>query len=111
MSKIYWLSEYNWESGTFLKENAKSYKIRMDYPSSNGGTHSVERLVPKHKCAVSDERVCIVWNTDVGKNGRGSYYVERELYPEYRVEARLVARQHMGEGRVTNRDGIIYDER
>ena len=96
--------------GTLIKENAKSYKIRMEYPDFSvhpARTHTVDRLVPKIKCAMPEELVCIVWDTDTGANGRGSYYIERSLYPEYRIKANLIARQSFGAGRVTKRNGII----
>jgi len=94
--KIYFLWEYNWVPGALVKTNAKTYKIRVSLP----GFAEHTRNVPKHKCAFPEEKVCIVWETQKGTNGRGSYRVERRLYPSIRVPARLVGRQ-CGSGRIT----------
>jgi hypothetical protein len=97
---IYWLSDYDWERVELLATNKKTYKIRVSVP-----WHIVhERLVPKEKCAFPDEKVCVVWETWKGVNGRGGYRVEREKYPQHRIPARLISRQHCPNnqnGRVT----------
>lgn len=54
------------------------------------------KYVPKEKCAKVDESVCIVWETWKGKNGRGGYRIERELYPNDRVPAQFVHYQDVG---------------
>ena len=93
---IYFLLEYNWELGTLVGEGKKNYKIFFSGCWMTDHT----RYVPKDKCARPDESVCVVWETWKGKNGRGGYRVERELYPEHRVRADHVARQSWGPGRV-----------
>ena len=60
-----------------------------------------ELRVPVDKTARPDEQVAVVWEQWKGRNGRGGYRVERTLYPQWRVGANLVARQHPGWGRVT----------
>ena len=82
-----------------LKVNSKSFKISVT--PSGGIKHT--RFVPKDKCAMPDELVCIVWESTTGVNGRGSYRVERTLFPFQRIEAKNISRQHGdGEsGRVT----------
>lgn len=93
---IYYLSDYNWCKGSLVSVGRKNYKI-----SSCGlGLSPALIRVPKEKCAFPDENVCVVWETWKGKNGRGGYRVERELYPELRVPAKNVNYQHIGLGRV-----------
>jgi len=80
-----------------LKTNKKTYKV----------LHAAAPYVqnwPKEKCAFPNEKVCVVWETWRGVNGRGGYRVERERYPNERVPAYKVALQpamHNGRGRVT----------
>ncbi len=96
MPQIYFLSEYNWLQGNLLKTNKATFKIEV---SNNDGT-SHTRLVRKEKCAFPEERVCVVWETWRGCNGRGGYRVEKFFYRRERVLASLVARQSHGPGRV-----------
>jgi hypothetical protein len=83
--KIYFLSDYNWVQGTLVKENKKSFKIAYNGQKIN---------VPKEKCALPNEKVCVVWETWKGRNGRGGYRVEREKYPQYRIPANMISYQH-----------------
>ena len=94
---IYFLSDYNWERGTLVSEGPKNYKISTE--SVGGEPYTIS--ISKDKCASSTDKVCVVWETWKGRNGRGGYRVERELYPNYRVSADQVARQSFGPGRVT----------
>lgn len=102
MSVIYYLSDYNWEKGILVSEGKKNFKIQT--PAS-GCFSETTSYVPKEKCAMPGELVCVVWETWKGKNGRGGYRVERELYPESRVPAEQVHYQCIGgstkNGRVT----------
>lgn len=93
---IYYLSEYNWECGELVKENRTTYKIRYGVPDGNnwGKLRYYEQNFRKEKCAFPDEVVCIVEETWKGVNGRGAHRVEREKYPNKRVAAKLVSRQH-----------------
>lgn len=95
---IYFLDDYNWEKGEIISVGPKRYKIKMPATSI---TAEWTRRVPKEKCAMPDEEVCVVWETWRGTNGRGGYRVERVLYPGQRVPAKMVARQSHGSGRVT----------
>ena len=95
---IYFLSDYNWERGTVVGGGAKNYKI---HTPANGWHGELTRSVARDKCAKPGESVCVVWETWRGKNGRGGYRVERELYSQHRVPAEQVAHQSSGRGRVT----------
>lgn len=97
MNTIYVLSEYNWLPGELLSTNKKTHKVRFTVPFCL----PAERLIPKEKCAFPHEKVCVVWETWKGKNGRGGYRVERNLYPQQRIPADQIARQSNGPGRVT----------
>jgi len=95
---IYFLSEYNWQKGILLAEGSKNYKIHI--PASGWFT-AQSKSVAKEKCAFPDEIVCVVWEQWKGKNGRGGYRVEKELYPNDRVRADHVSYQHdNGPGRI-----------
>lgn len=94
--KVYFLSEYNWEAATCVAVNRKTYTLQ--FPAY---MNSLVRRIPKEKCATEHESVCVVWETWKGVNGRGGYRVERTLYPQHRLPANQVARQHrQGQGRV-----------
>jgi len=101
MTTIYFLSEYNWHKGELISSGPKNHKIKVP---EQGWMSEHTATVPKEKCAFPDEEVCVVWETWKGKNGRGGYRVEREMYPEVRVPATRVHYQCVGrnaEGRVT----------
>jgi len=91
---IYYLSEYNWERGTLISTGKKSHKVLCNPPWLVPHT----RYIPKEKCAFPGESVCVVWEQWKGKNGRGGYRVERVLYPQQRIPAEQISRQHMGGG-------------
>ena len=92
MKTVYFLSNYNWCRGELISEGLKNFKIEV--PAI--GSHLREtKYVPKEKCAMPDDAVCVVWETWKGKNGRGGYRVERELYPEDRLPAKFVHYNHV----------------
>lgn len=95
---IYFLNDYNWEKGELISVGPKRYKIKVPGTSI---TSEWTRRVSKKNCAMPDEKVCVVWERWRGVNGRGGYRVERELYAEHRVPAKLVAYQSYGKGRIT----------
>ena len=96
---IYFLSDYEWERGTIVGSGPKNYKI---HTPATGWCPDLTRSVAKDKCAKPGESICVVWETWRGRNGRGGYRVERELYPQHRVPAEQVARSGWGSsGRVT----------
>jgi hypothetical protein len=95
---IYFLNDYDWEKGEIIGVGPKRYKIKTP---ATGMHRESTRYVSKEKCAMPDEKVCVVWETWRGTNGRGGYRVEREWYAEHRVPAKLVAYQSHGKGRVT----------
>jgi hypothetical protein len=94
---IYFMCDYNWERGEILSEGKKNFKVLCNWGNGKKAVY-----IPKEKCAYPTEEVCVVWETWKGKNGRGGYRVERELYPTDRVPATQVHYQHIGgPGRVT----------
>lgn len=88
--EIYFLWDYTWEKAILLKECHKNNKLLVDIP----GCQKHTKYVPKEKCALPDEKVCIVWETWKGKNGRGGYRVEREKYENFRIPAKNIDRSH-----------------
>ena len=81
--KIFFLSEYDWMAGELLNFGQKNYKIHIP---ANGCYLAQTKYVPKEKCAMPDEHVCIVWEQWKGKNGRGGYRVEKERSEEHTSE-------------------------
>lgn len=53
----------------------------------------VEKRIKVDKCAYPGERICVVWEQWKGKNGRGGYRVEKNLYDDFRVPAESVPMQ------------------
>lgn len=83
--RIYFLNDYNWECGERLPSKGKKIKIKhRDYI----------RYVESDKCAEPDDLVVIVWEMWRGRNGRGGYRVEREMYKDRARPAQEVRRQH-----------------
>ena len=89
---IYFLRDYNWECGERLPSKGKKVKIQL---------HSTIEYVEPDKCAEPDDLVVIVWEMWRGRNGRGGYRIEREMYKDHARPAREVSRQSSGPGRVT----------
>lgn len=86
IGRIYYLSDYNWEIGSLLKENRTTYQIDC-------GVYGIKNI-KKDKCALPNEMVCVVWETWRGNNGRGGYRVEKQKYGQLLIPAKNVARQH-----------------
>jgi len=91
--QVYYLTEYNWHLADVLKVNKVNIRLK-------DRVLNVERDIKPDKIATLEEKVYVVWETWKGKNGRGGYRVERELYPQWRVIPSHVGRQS-GAGRVT----------
>ena len=100
---VYVLRGYDWNPAKVLKRNRKTLRVWMHPP----WLEPHELTVALDRVAEPDERVCIVWEYD--GTGRGSYRVERVLYPEHRIPAHEVARQSCGPGRVTERRGAMSE--
>ena len=101
VASIYFLSEYNWLKGELVSSGPKNNKILI--PAQHGCIEHT-KAIPKEKCASGDEEVCVVWEMWKGRNGRGGYRVERNLYLTDRVSASRVHYQDDGQqnnGRVT----------
>lgn len=88
--QMYVLVEYQWIPARVVKENKTTFLLEYTYPFCKSET----KRIKKEKCARPDEQVCVVWETWRGVNGRGGYRVERELYPQYRIPASQISRQH-----------------
>lgn len=91
--EVWFLSEYEWLRAivqTTPKSNSKTVKLGgvIHYPSGYTFRVSVEKI------AKPDDVVCVVRETWRGKNGRGGYRVERELYPEARMPAKELNRNY-----------------
>ena len=83
-TEIYILREYRWIRGELISTGKKNHKVKFRIP----GCLEQTSYVSKEKCAHPEELVAVVWMTKKGRNGRGGYRVERELYPDLRVPAR-----------------------
>ena len=92
---VYVLRGYDWNRGRVLSRRKKTIRVHVHPPF----LEPHELTVPMDRVAAPDERVCIVWENRKPR-GRGTYRVEREMYPEWRVPACEVARQSCGPGRV-----------
>jgi len=105
MDTIYFLTEYNWKPGELIpSKSVKNYKIKDSFGRIV--------MIPKEKCAFPDELVCVVWEMWKGRNGRGGYRVERQLYPEHRIAANMIERQNEFNlhGRVVeNSYGVLFE--
>ena len=73
---VYFLYDYTLEKGlaeSIGNKNVKIAKTRWD-------DSIYYTRVPIEKVVLSDEMICIVWEQWKGKNGRGGYRIEKELY-------------------------------
>jgi len=94
---VWVLSEYHWlraEVMTTPKANSKSVLLGKvsSYPSGytwRASTDKVARL---------DEKICIVWETWKGKNGRGGYRLDKTMYPQYHVNVNQVGPSYRNDG-------------
>jgi len=75
---IYVRTYYELRPATLIKENPKSYLIRNWFGD--------KYRVPKHRCAWADEEITLV--EEPYRGFEGTYRIERELYPEWRLPAR-----------------------
>ena len=95
---IYYLSDYHWESATIISVAKKSINISVP----QRGFHIAHKIrISPEKVATPNEEVCIVWDTTNGRNGRGTYRVERQMYSSFRIPANKIVPNHTGKGRVT----------
>ncbi len=90
-AEIYCLVEYNWLKGELISTGKVNHKVKFQIP----GCVEQTSYIKKEKCAFPDEIVAIVWMLKKGRNGRGAYRVERELYPTIRVPAREIGSSWM----------------
>jgi len=79
--QVWFQDEYHWYNGVVTSCGPRNVKI-----SCLGRIYTK----PKEKCATKDEYVAPVWEMWKGKNGRGGYRVERELYPNERKPAHMI---------------------
>jgi len=93
---IYFLSEYRWVRATYISTNRTGTKNKVHVPAyAIPGNIAHDTMVPIEKCAWPDEVVCVVWDRTKGRNGRGSYRVERNLYPRWRIPAKHLDRNSL----------------
>jgi hypothetical protein len=80
--QVYVLIDYRFVAATTQKVNKKTLTVELKEHAIPGHVkHS--RKIPIEKVARGYEKVAIVWELWKGKNGRGAYRIERELYPQY----------------------------
>lgn len=78
---VYVLNDYRMYRGVFVKYNKTTATVVMQ--------DAGERRIPNEKIAAEHETICIVWEMWKGKNGRGGYRLEREMYQERHEPAYL----------------------
>jgi hypothetical protein len=76
----FYLLEYSLIPATVVKINKKSLKIKTQ-PA--WGLISFEKNISPNKFIEANVPFCVVWELWKGKNGRGAYRIETELYPEF----------------------------
>ena len=94
-ARMFVLLEYNFWPSTLISVGRTRLKVEYHDRMT---TNPIRAFAPE-KCALPDELICIVWETWRGKNGRGGYRIERNLYPKHRIRADRIERQS-GAGRV-----------
>lgn len=81
--KVFVLREYSLYPGTIsstLRANSKTVSVLVE-----GYSHPIS--VPVDKVVDENTSICIVWEQWKGKNGRGGYRLEKNLYPNVRLPA------------------------
>lgn len=105
--EIYGMASYNWYLLELIHENKTTYTVKDP-------TWGTIKRFKKDKCAFPTEKVCLVWETWRGVNGRGGYRVERRLYRDKALPANQIERQFTltpGKGWVIEDDEIKWEER
>lgn len=89
------LREYNLFFGTVKRINSKS--ITVDFPAQ-AWLKAHTKCVNPIKIVKSTDSIAVVWEMWKGKNGRGAYRLEYELYPEYqRFASKWPSQAHLNE--------------
>lgn len=78
---VYFLYGYDLMKGIVESVGVKNVKLNFN---SYGGGNLHTTFIPFDKVVKPEEIICVVWECWKGRNGRGGYRIERELYPEYR---------------------------
>lgn len=91
---IYYLFDCDWVGAKLISGLGNK---RIKVKDFNGWEHTV----PAEKCARPDESICLVWELWKGRNGRGTYRIERSLYPQWRVPAKDVSGDRISHGNGT----------
>jgi hypothetical protein len=106
---IYVLSEYNLCKGEVVSINKTTVKVVFQIPWCIPQVKNVKL----EKLCGADEEIVIVWEMWKGKNGRGSYRIERELYREYSHPSKLWPHQahvwETGHGKLHTKDFIFAE--
>ncbi len=95
---VMFLREYSWLCGKVVSLGKVNVKVQWDGKISS---------IKKEKVAELNESVCIVWELWRGRNGRGGYRVERELYPQFRIPAKDITRRPCT---VTSSAGGVFEK-
>ena len=86
--KIFVLSDYVFEAATVVSARGpKNLLVDVDTLGPDGQTMPYRMRVAREKCVWPYERIAIVWETWKGRNGRGGYRIERNLYDNQRKSA------------------------
>lgn len=80
--KVWFLYEYDLVPGVVLRSREKTATILVE---AHKGIEAHTRSVPLEKIVGVEEPFCVVWDLTKGRNGRGSYRIEREKYKDLNV--------------------------
>lgn len=86
-SEIFILVDYRWIKGELISSGKKNNKVKFRYHHSCSEETS---YIKREKCANPNELIVVVWDMGSGRNGRGSYRIEREKYPNDRIPANQI---------------------
>lgn len=76
---VWFLSDYDLILAQVLSLGKKSIKIKV---SPYKGCIAYVKYAKPEKIIHAEQPFCVVWDTSKGRNGRGSYRIERVMYPE-----------------------------
>ena len=83
--EIFVLNDYVFERAVVVSaRGAKTILVETEVLGSDCKMQPYRRRVAREKCVWKHERIAIVWEMWKGRNGRGGYRIERELYADQR---------------------------
>ena len=77
--EVFFLSDYDLIPSIVLAIGKKNIKIHV--PAYKGCIAHIKYVKPEKVINVK-QAFCVVWDLSKGMNGRGSYRIERTMYPE-----------------------------